>query len=170
MYDQITRGWMGLAGICLAGLADPACAEVFKCSQPDGKVAYQSEPCAAGDRSATLNVPAATAVDFGPMMAGWNESEVAELKATCTSKTLADFRASWQQHQRRGEFPEAEYRDSSIAPFCECIARRASASYTRAAYEASSHSINAAFVKDATGGGACKPVGRWGRELEQSRR
>lgn len=44
--------------LCLAAL--PATAEVFKCKQPDGSVAYQQAPCAqdaAGARMALDNAP-----------------------------------------------------------------------------------------------------------------
>jgi len=158
------------AACCLAGLAPHASAQVFKCSDASGKVSYQAEPCATGARSATVNVQSsASAANFGPVKAGWSESELAELKNTCVARTSADFRASWEQQQRPGAFPESEYRESSVAPFCECLARRASASFPRAEYEANSHAINAANVREALAGGPCKPVGLWGRELEKSR-
>jgi Domain of unknown function (DUF4124) len=159
------------AACCLAGLTPPVLAQVFKCANPDGKVTYQAGPCATGERGATLNLQssASATANFGPMKDGWNESERAEFKDTCVAKISADFRASWEQQRRPGVYPESEYRESSMVPYCECLARRVSASVSRAEYEAHSHLITGTYVREAMAGGPCKPVGRWGRELDKSR-
>jgi len=159
------------AACCLAGLTPPVLAQVFKCANPDGKVTYQAATCATGERGATLNLQssASATANFGPMKDGWNDSERDELRDSCVARISADFRGGWERQRRPGVFPESEYRESSFAPYCDCLARRISASFTRAEFAANSHPISGAYAREAEAGGPCKPVGRWGRELDKSR-
>lgn len=82
--STISRGIPGscrglLVGFALASLATSSSATVFKCAQPDGKVAYQSVPCPSGN-GASLNIPDAPPVenDFpaAPPRTGGAEPEI----------------------------------------------------------------------------------------------
>lgn len=155
-----------LATATLLAFLGDAHAQLFKCVAPDGKVSYQSDPCVADSKASTITPPppAPGSSSFGTMKSGWSEQAVVSMKTGCTQSATRDFKAGWQK-SRKEDYPDQEFRPS-IESFCDCLARRTSASVTSAEFAARGSQILGGYMKEALAGGACAPGGRLGREIK----
>lgn len=85
MTVKMIASTLGLGAMLLPLASPPAAAQVFKCTQPDGKVSFQSQPCSSKDSEQKLKI------DTNPTNEGrWSfekrTDRVAEISA-CIAKS-----------------------------------------------------------------------------------
>jgi len=103
---------------------------------------------------------------------GWSDAHIAEFTTGCIEGILAparrDYfaRAAEVGDQNPKPFPETEVR-ASIAPMCLCLTRRFAQTWAFSEFIENHETLSQPFIREAMGGGQCKPGGILGAVLQK---
>ena len=103
---------------------------------------------------------------------GWSDSRMAEFARGCTEGILAparrDYfaRAAAVGNPSPRPFPEKEAR-ASIEPMCSCLTRRFAQTWTFDDFLENQEALSQPLIREALGGGQCKPGGILGTALKK---
>lgn len=152
-----------LVSMGLLAAAASAHAQLFKCVGADGKTSYQSEACPTAAKEQRMNVqtgPSSTTeggLTAGvAMKPGWDEREVIFSADVCAKSILEPARKEFDAQSQ--PFPDKQL-TPQVERYCNCLARRASTSYTFLEYTKNPAGIAQRLAQEAYKGGPCKPEG-----------
>ena len=151
-----------------AALVAPAAhGAMFKCVGKDGAITYQADPCPETGNEKKLREPApgptgGATKSQSPFKEGWNQADITSMADACVPGAIGpakrDFEAKAKAAGSKEEFPEAEL-TAGVKSMCSCFAKRVSAAYARADFQANRQAILQKMNEEAIAGGPCKPEG-----------
>lgn len=141
-------------------------AQLNKCTGPDGKVSYQSEPCPTASKAQTVQPPSDPGYSGGGSKAdkGWDGASVERMRSGCVTGAMSHAQTGWERDPKAGPFPTSEWR-ASAEPYCTCLVDRVRASVKPEEFEAKGAAAFVQFTNEAIAGGKCKPTGIMGKAL-----
>jgi hypothetical protein len=148
--------------LCAAALAASSeCrAQLFKCVGTDGRTSYQSEACPTTAKEQRLKeeTRAGDSGDEIPegIQPGWDKRELLFMADVCAKSILVPAQKEYDAASQ--PFPEKQL-TPQVEKYCNCIARRASTTWTFAQYAKDPLGTSAQLANEALKGGPCKPEG-----------
>jgi hypothetical protein len=144
-----------LLAMLIALAAPGARADLYKCQDKEGKVAYQAEPCPTSGSEKRITAPAAAPSGAAPSSGkGWDPKVLESMREGCVREAYAGAKRGWNAAGDSRPCPESEGR-RAVLSHCDCVLGRVR-QVPFEEYSKNPAAYLTRYANDAANGGQCK--------------